>query len=165
MIDAYWGLSAPMRILDSPQGLVDLASGRRSYESFLVALDGSQEPYAKRFETGKPLGPWIVKGGPGSGKSTLALYCVRNLVQRDQRGLRLDPGQRTKILFTTFTNALKNAAAHTLKALLRDDPDFDVHLETTNRIAVQLADVDTRNVIWNAEAAERQRPKSRQEIV
>lgn len=88
--------------------------GERSLESFLLALDDTQKPFTKRFQTPEPVGPWQVKGGPGSGKSTVALYCVKNLIDTHRSMLGLGP---LRILFTTYTKSLQRASEHLLNAL------------------------------------------------
>ncbi|WP_442580321.1 UvrD-helicase domain-containing protein [Mesorhizobium sp. ASY16-5R] len=60
-------------------------------------------------------GPVLVKGGPGSGKSTVALYRSAKHVAR------LPPGSR--VLFTTYTNALVAVSRGLLKTLLGSRAD------------------------------------------
>lgn len=80
---------------------------------FLLKLSPEQQQLVI-LNLGQP-GPTLVKGGPGSGKSTVALYRAAKQVER------LPPG--SKVLFTTYTNALVAFSRGLLKTLLGDQAE------------------------------------------
>lgn len=82
---------------------------------FLLKLDPEQEKYISWALNSS--GPTLLKGGPGTGKSTIALYRTRELI----RTLKASGIQTPKILFTTYTNALKAFSQQLLTSLLGAD--------------------------------------------
>jgi superfamily I DNA/RNA helicase/mRNA-degrading endonuclease RelE of RelBE toxin-antitoxin system len=82
-------------------------------------------------------GPTLVKGGPGSGKSTIALYRVRAMIEAcKSRGI-----DEPRILFTTYTNALKSFSESLLCSLLKTDIAF---------VEVRTADSFVKNILDEA---------------
>ena len=112
----------PKRVVDSPQGLEEAVSGTRQLESFLLALDKSQQPIVEGFAR-RPAGPRIVKGGPGTGKSTVGLYCLQRLLRSEQTAMFSSP---PRVLFTAYTRALVAASRQLLGELGVDADSVDV---------------------------------------
>ena len=117
-------VDVPKRMVDSAEDLMAALDGRRTLESFLLALDENQKPLVAPFRQ-RPNGPWLVKGGPGTGKSTVALYCLRNLVRTDKRTLPI-VRQPLRILFTTYTKSLVAVSAYLLNALECDTTGIEI---------------------------------------
>ena len=122
VISALWPplieeiVQMPIRVPAKAEDLESAADGLRDLDSFLLQLDDEQAAFVARFSGDKPVGPWLLKGGPGSGKSTVALYCIQSLARK--REGQLDLGQKQlRILFTTFTKSLTNASEHLGKCL------------------------------------------------
>ena len=139
VLDALWpnsivqSVDAPGRVADSAKGLEDMATGARDWASFLLALDDAQKPFVEKF-TRRPSGPWMLKGGPGSGKSTMALYCIRNLLRRDQETLQFR-AEPLRILFTTYTRALTTASEQLLDVLGVDRSRQEVEVVNVDKLA------------------------------
>lgn len=127
-------IQEPVRSADSAQDILAAAEGERDLDSFLLRLDAEQQAFVGRFDSANPTGPWLLKGGPGSGKSTVALYCIASLVNRQAQQLPL--GQRPlKILFTTYTHSLTNAAMHLLRSMGIEDSGKIVDVVNVDKLA------------------------------
>ena len=124
----------PVRVAASAEDLESAAEGLRDLDSFLLQLDDEQEAFVGRFSGSKPVGPWLLKGGPGSGKSTVALYCIQSLVRSQEAQLNLGQ-QPLRILFTTFTKSLKNASKHLGECLGLDGTRHHVDHENIDQLA------------------------------
>ncbi len=101
--------------------------------SFLLKLSPEQEKYARW-----PLqsaGPTLVKGGPGTGKSTIALYRIRSLLEQLLR--TGSNGQKPRLLFTTYTNALVKSSEQLLHQLLGDNAQY-VQVQTADKLAYEI---------------------------
>jgi superfamily I DNA/RNA helicase/mRNA-degrading endonuclease RelE of RelBE toxin-antitoxin system len=98
---------------------------------FLLKLSTEQEKYVQWALHAH--GPTLLKGGPGTGKSTIALYRVHALVQE----LRQQGREDFRILFATYTDALKRSSEQLLHQLL--GPDIcSVDVKTTDALAISL---------------------------
>ncbi len=98
--------------------------------SFLLKLSPEQEKYVNwSLNTN---GPTLVKGGPGTGKSTIALYRIRSLLQQLVRS-----NKATRILFTTYTNALVKSSEQLLQQLLGDNEQY-VSVQTADKLAYDI---------------------------
>ncbi|GCE12482.1 3'-5' exonuclease [Tengunoibacter tsumagoiensis] len=100
---------------------------------FLLKLSPEQEKYANWGLQAS--GPTLLKGGPGTGKSTIALYRVRAIIE----ALRKQGKGQTKILFTTYTNALVKSSEQLLEQLLGADIQY-VQVQTVDKIITQIAE-------------------------
>lgn len=128
----------PVRIARNSRELEEAADGRRKLESFLLKLDDEQEDFVTRFKSdSRPIGPWLLKGGPGSGKSTIALYCVRSLLDSlHQLGL-FEKDQPLKILYTTYTNSLVRVSEYLLNILGVQKSSHEVDVKTVDSVAAR----------------------------
>jgi len=130
-------LSKPIRMAEDENSFDNILSGKKSLEDFLLALDKTQKPFVNRFKQLKQedlVGPWLVKGGPGTGKSTVALYCIKELAKYT-RPMPLYNNEPTRILFTTYTNALKNASAQLMNHLGINKNDVSITISNINQVA------------------------------
>lgn len=126
----------PVRVANSPGEIEAAADGKRSLASFLLKLDAEQKEFLSRFEgSGRPAGPWLLKGGPGSGKSTVALYCIKALLQSLHQTSLLEEDRPLRILYTTFTNSLVRASEHLLDMLEVDKSRHSLKVTTVDKLA------------------------------
>ena len=109
-------IQQPVRLATNSDDILSAAEGDRNLESFLLRLDDDQKAFVARFDGPNPKGPWLLKGGPGSGKSTVAMYCMTSLIRQNAAQLPIE-GRPTRILFTTYTHSLINAAKHLLESM------------------------------------------------
>src|SRR5207302_9165189 len=93
---------------------------------FLLKLSPEQERFVSWAMRAN--GPTQVKGGPGTGKSTVALYRVGSMLEKLRRQGLAAP----RILFTTYTNALKHSSEQLLQQLLGEDKHF-VEVQTADK--------------------------------
>lgn len=127
----------PIRVANSPGEIAEAADGKRSLASFLLKLDDEQKEYLSRFEgSGRPTGPWLLKGGPGSGKSTVALYCIKTLLKSLHQTSLFEEDRPLKILYTTFTNSLVRASEHLLDMLEVDKSRHSLKVTTVDKLAI-----------------------------
>lgn len=99
--------------------------------TFLLKLDPEQEQFV-RWQLGE--GPAMLKGGPGTGKTVIALYRVREVLRQAR-----EKGQpRPRILVTTYTNALVNAAQEMLKTLLGEADAALVEVRTVDNLVAEI---------------------------
>ncbi|MER6914066.1 UvrD-helicase domain-containing protein [Streptomyces sp. NPDC000594] len=99
--------TARIRLVTGPQELEEILA--KPFAAWRVFLHPSQRRVAHRTSYG---GPVQVTGGPGTGKTVAALHRVRHLLRRS-------PDSR--ILLTTYTNALAAGLRDTLSLLLEGD--------------------------------------------
>ncbi|HEY8446929.1 MAG TPA: UvrD-helicase domain-containing protein [Thermomicrobiales bacterium] len=121
-------------VADGPRLIAPLDDLRRYAEgelvTFLLKLDSEQQRFVEwRIGTG----PALLKGGPGTGKTVIALYRTREVL----RQLRARGIERPRILVTTYTNSLVNAAHEMLRALLREDADL-VTVRTVDSLVAEI---------------------------
>lgn len=139
-------LQQPLRAV--PEGL---DSSNRSDDDgdlfeLLLKLDPEQKAFVSRFQQPDPEGPWLLKGGPGSGKSVVALYCIKALI--DEQSSKL-PGQRKplKILLTTYTNSLANAAKQLSRSLTGDLAEHEIDVRTVNSLTRDFSTQRPRQMV------------------
>ncbi|MFE4665242.1 UvrD-helicase domain-containing protein [Streptomyces sp. NPDC056716] len=94
-------------LVTGPQELADILE--KPFAAWRVFLHPSQRRVAYRVSYG---GPVQITGGPGTGKTVAALHRVKHLLARS-------PG--TRILLTTYTNALATSLRENLSLLLDGD--------------------------------------------
>ncbi|MFD6420445.1 UvrD-helicase domain-containing protein [Streptomyces sp. NPDC060198] len=99
--------TARIRLVTGPQELEEILA--KPFAAWRVFLHPSQRRVAHRTSYG---GPVQVTGGPGTGKTVAALHRVRHLLERS-------PDSR--ILLTTYTNALAAGLRDMLGLLLQGD--------------------------------------------
>ncbi|QZL08361.1 UvrD-helicase domain-containing protein (plasmid) [Streptomyces sp. BHT-5-2] len=99
--------TARIRLVTGPQELEEILA--KPFAAWRVFLHPSQRRVAQRTSYG---GPVQVTGGPGTGKTVAALHRVRHLLRRS-------PDSR--VLLTTYTNALAAGLRGMLGLLLEDD--------------------------------------------
>ncbi|NTU82666.1 MAG: UvrD-helicase domain-containing protein, partial [Chloroflexales bacterium] len=113
-------VAQPEYVLPEPEAVERFAE--EDLGSFLLRLSPEQQELVAQDRHG----PTLVKGGPGTGKSTLAIYRVQRL---------LDKGL-SRILFTTYTNALVGYSEQLLSYLLGKAPtDRGVKVSTVDALA------------------------------
>ncbi|MFI1048096.1 UvrD-helicase domain-containing protein [Streptomyces griseoruber] len=95
-------------LVTGPEELADILE--KPFAAWRVFLHPSQRRVAYRVSYG---GPVQVTGGPGTGKTVAALHRVKHLLTRS-------PG--TRVLLTTYTNALAASLRENLAFLLDNDP-------------------------------------------
>ncbi|MDX2850931.1 AAA family ATPase [Streptomyces sp. PA03-3a] len=100
--------SSRITLITEPDELAEILE--KPFAAWRVFLHPSQRRVAYRVSYN---GPAQVSGGPGTGKTVVALHRVKHLLSRDPD---------TRILLTTYTNALAAALRENL-ALLLDDED------------------------------------------
>ncbi|MEV1142741.1 UvrD-helicase domain-containing protein [Micromonospora sp. NPDC049799] len=119
----------------------------KPFAAWRVFLHPSQRRMAYRVSY---KGPAQVTGGPGTGKTVVALHRVRHLLSRSAD---------SRVLLTTYTNALAAALRENLALLLGDDEQLArVEVTTVNafanrtvralggRVPTPIGDVDERQV-------------------
>ncbi|MFE2718214.1 UvrD-helicase domain-containing protein [Streptomyces mirabilis] len=94
-------------LVTGPQELADILE--KPFAAWRVFLHPSQRRVAYRVSYG---GPVQVTGGPGTGKTVVALHRVKHLLSRSAD---------TRVLLTTFTNALAASLRENLSLLLDGD--------------------------------------------
>ncbi|MEU1176887.1 UvrD-helicase domain-containing protein [Streptomyces sp. NPDC005820] len=95
-------------LVTGPEELADILE--KPFAAWRVFLHPSQRRVAYRVSYG---GPVQVTGGPGTGKTVAALHRVRHLLARSPD---------TRVLLTTYTNALAASLRQNLAFLLDHDP-------------------------------------------
>lgn len=108
--------SSRITSITSPDELADILE--KPFAAWRVFLHPSQRRVAYRVSFN---GSAQVTGGPGTGKTVVALHRVKHLLSRS-------PDSR--VLLTTFTNALARALGENL-ALLLDDDDLLARVQVT----------------------------------
>ena len=121
-------LAQPDLRLESPEDLQRLFDG--DLITTLLRLDPEQE---KLTRWGGATGPTLFRGGPGTGKSVVAIYRVRSLVDQ----LRRLGSEPPRVLFTTYTNSLANAAKTLIESLLGAEARF-VEVRTADSLIGSL---------------------------
>ena len=129
----------PIRTLTSDHAVEEALADKRTLESFLLRLDEEQKPFLKRFSTTRPVGPWMVKGGPGSGKSTVALYAIKELVNGVGRTPDLISKEPFRVLLTTYTKSLVHSAQHLLSSIHQRTKNVQVEVMTVDSLASRTA--------------------------
>lgn len=134
-IDAYMFDKPLEQVMQQPDFILNEVDDLLRYRegellAFLLKLSPEQQKYTHwSLDTA---GPTLVKGGPGTGKSTVALYRVRSLL--DQLTAN---GEKPRILFTTYTNALIKASEQQLQQLLSRAASA-VHVSTADKLAYSV---------------------------
>ncbi|SDG02489.1 UvrD/REP helicase N-terminal domain-containing protein [Sinosporangium album] len=109
-------------MVSGPEELADVLD--KPFAAWRVFLHPSQRRVAYRVSYN---GPAQVTGGPGTGKTVVALHRVKHLLSRS-------PGSR--VLLTTFTNALAGTLRENLASLLEDEDRLArVDITTVNAFA------------------------------
>ncbi|KPC60653.1 DEAD/DEAH box helicase [Streptomyces chattanoogensis] len=112
-------------LVTGPQELAGILE--KPFAAWRVFLHPSQRRMAYRVSYG---GPVQVTGGPGTGKTVVALHRVKHLLSR---------APDTRILLTTYTNALAAALRENLALLLDDDEQLArVDVTTVNAYANRI---------------------------
>ncbi|SOE56880.1 UvrD-like helicase C-terminal domain-containing protein [Streptomyces sp. OV198] len=106
-----------IRLVTGPEELADILE--KPFAAWRVFLHPSQRRVAYRVSYG---GPVQVTGGPGTGKTVAALHRVKHLLTR---------APDTRILLTTYTNALAAALHESLSLLLDGDESLLSRVEVT----------------------------------
>ena len=106
-----------IRLVTGPEELADILD--KPFAAWRVFLHPSQRRVAYRVSYN---GPAQVTGGPGTGKTVVALHRVKHLLSRSPD---------TRILLTTYTNALARALRENLALLLDDDAEQLARVEVT----------------------------------
>ncbi|CBG68774.1 MULTISPECIES: UvrD-helicase domain-containing protein [Streptomyces] len=109
--------SSRIRLVTGPEELADILE--KPFAAWRVFLHPSQRRVAYRVSYG---GPVQVTGGPGTGKTVAALHRVKHLLTRA-------PG--TRVLLTTYTNALAAALRENLSLLLDGDEALLARVDVT----------------------------------
>ncbi|MFB7288119.1 UvrD-helicase domain-containing protein [Actinacidiphila glaucinigra] len=114
--------SSRITLITEPDELAEILE--KPFAAWRVFLHPSQRRVAYRVSYN---GPAQVSGGPGTGKTVVALHRVKHLLSRD-------PG--TRVLLTTYTNALAAALRENLALLLDDTEQMSrVDVTTVNAYA------------------------------
>ncbi|GAA1899350.1 ATP-dependent helicase [Streptomyces sodiiphilus] len=108
---------ARIRTVTGPQELEEIL--HKPFAAWRVFLHPSQRRVAHRTSYG---GPVQVTGGPGTGKTVAALHRVRHLLGRSED---------SRILLTTYTNALATGLREMLGLLLDEDEKLMARVEVT----------------------------------
>ncbi|GAA2921193.1 UvrD-helicase domain-containing protein [Kitasatospora cinereorecta] len=108
---------ARIRLVTGPDELEEMLE--KPFEAWRVFLHPSQRRVAYRVSYG---GPVQVTGGPGTGKTVAALHRVRHLLGR---------GEDSRILLTTYTNALAAGLRQMLGLLLEEDEALMARVDVT----------------------------------
>lgn len=109
--------SSRIRLVTGPEELADILE--KPFAAWRVFLHPSQRRVAYRVSYG---GPVQVTGGPGTGKTVAALHRVKHLLTRS-------PG--TRLLLTTYTNALASSLRENLSLLLDGDESLLGRVDVT----------------------------------
>ncbi|MFF4387848.1 UvrD-helicase domain-containing protein [Streptomyces sp. NPDC001552] len=104
-------------LVTGPDELTDILE--KPFAAWRVFLHPSQRRVAYRMSYS---GPVQVTGGPGTGKTVVALHRVKHLLSRS-------PG--TRILLTTYTNALAASLRESLSLLLNGDEALLARVDVT----------------------------------
>jgi superfamily I DNA/RNA helicase len=96
-----------IKLVSGPEELADILE--KPFTAWRVFLHPSQRRVAYRVSYG---GPVQITGGPGTGKTVAALHRVKHLLSRSPD---------TRVLLTTYTNALASSLRENLSLLLDDD--------------------------------------------
>ncbi|MFJ9833678.1 UvrD-helicase domain-containing protein [Streptomyces sp. NPDC101169] len=104
-------------LVTGPEELADVLE--KPFAAWRVFLHPSQRRVAYRVSYG---GPVQVTGGPGTGKTVAALHRVKHLLTRSAD---------TRVLLTTYTNALASSLRENLSVLLDDDPSLLDRVDVT----------------------------------
>ncbi|MCT9008301.1 UvrD-helicase domain-containing protein [Streptomyces rhizosphaerihabitans] len=104
-------------LVTGPEELSDILE--KPFAAWRVFLHPSQRRVAYRVSYG---GPVQVTGGPGTGKTVAALHRVKHLLTRSPD---------TRVLLTTFTNALAASLRENLAFLLDNDPALLSRVDVT----------------------------------
>jgi hypothetical protein len=109
--------SSRITLVTGPDELTDILE--KPFAAWRVFLHPSQRRVAYRVSYG---GPVQVTGGPGTGKTVVALHRVKHL---------LDRSPDTRVLLTTFTNALAASLRDNLRLLLDGEEELLGRVEVT----------------------------------
>ncbi|MFJ6408535.1 UvrD-helicase domain-containing protein [Streptomyces hydrogenans] len=123
--------SARIRLVTGPEELAEMLE--KPFEAWRVFLHPSQRRVAYRTSYG---GPVQVTGGPGTGKTVAALHRVKHLLGRHQN---------SRILLTTYTNALAAGLREMLGLLLDEDKSLLARVDVTTVDAYANGVVRTRS--------------------
>ncbi|MEU9331767.1 UvrD-helicase domain-containing protein [Streptomyces sp. NPDC048290] len=123
--------SARIRLVTGPRELEEML--RKPFAAWRVFLHPSQRRVAYRASYG---GPVQVTGGPGTGKTVASLHRVKHL---------LDRSEDSRVLLTTYTNALAAGLREMLGLLLDDDEKSLARVEVTTVDAYANAVVRARS--------------------
>ncbi|GAA2257257.1 ATP-dependent helicase [Streptomyces atrovirens] len=104
-------------LVTGPEELADILE--KPFAAWRVFLHPSQRRVAYRVSYG---GPVQVTGGPGTGKTVAALHRVKHLLGRSSD---------TRILLTTYTNALAASLRESLSLLLDGDEELLARVDVT----------------------------------
>ncbi|GAA3504732.1 ATP-dependent helicase [Streptomyces prasinosporus] len=104
-------------LVTGPEELADVLE--KPFAAWRVFLHPSQRRVAYRVSYG---GPVQVTGGPGTGKTVAALHRVKHLLGRSPD---------TRVLLTTYTNALAGSLRENLSLLLDGDEDLLARVDVT----------------------------------
>lgn len=104
-------------LVTGPEELADILE--KPFAAWRVFLHPSQRRVAYRVSYG---GPAQVTGGPGTGKTVAALHRVKHLLTRSPD---------TRVLLTTYTNALAASLRANLAFLLDNDPGLLGRVDVT----------------------------------
>lgn len=144
VMDGLWPLAIertlqePVRVVPDEETLLAASAPDQNLVHLLLKLDPEQKMFVSRFERSDPTGPWLLKGGPGSGKSVVALYCIKALI--DQETTKLPNQQRPlRILLTTYTNSLVNAASVLSRDLNTGSAEHKIEVRTVDKIVREFA--------------------------
>lgn len=109
--------SSRITLVTGPDELTDILD--KPFAAWRVFLHPSQRRVAYRVSYG---GPAQITGGPGTGKTVVALHRVKHLLSRSPD---------TRILLTTFTNALAATLRENLALLLDGDQEQLARVDVT----------------------------------
>ncbi|MET9131436.1 UvrD-helicase domain-containing protein [Streptomyces antibioticus] len=109
--------SARIRLVTGPRELEEMLA--KPFAAWRVFLHPSQRRVAYRTSYG---GPVQVTGGPGTGKTVAALHRVKHLLGRSED---------SRILLTTYTNALAAGLREMLGLLLDEDEKLLARVDVT----------------------------------
>ena len=101
--------------------LEDILRGEISFEESRLELSKDQDRAVNfAFDAG---GPVLIRGGAGTGKSLVAQYRVKQSIKRIGQSLP-SIASEAKILFTTYTHALKEDSLQSLRKILGEQSDL-----------------------------------------
>jgi len=119
-------IEQPDFVVQDPADLIRYKNG--DLISFLLKLDEDQ----MRLADWAMKGPTMVKGGAGTGKSTVALYRIKKLLERKESCAS------DRVLFTTYTRALKTASMQLIDQLIPPEKRGNVRVATCDEIAREI---------------------------